>query len=296
MHFFESESRRRHHYIDSVVAETLDNLKYNENVADRMDSDMRHTVTEGLGDVFIPNVRNNVISIPKAYKDTDSTPIVAANRDEKLILGEGFGSLTPYQEQQIIAQTTPLQFADHISEIKAALLGGEGQQDINRDMSVMGLRAYVGAFAMSASFLIHRSETAVPQRIDRWLIGRSVVALLADRDGVFSRGPSLTGGLVHEFIHVIQQNNEPLMPVITDTDLSLRIRASRELEAYHHAAWYERGLFESSDPRYSGNNDVYVNALIESRRLKENDLVKPYDADGEFLEWLVEMGAVPSQI
>lgn len=293
MNVYASDARERHQYVDKVLEEVRNNLATNEGVIERMDANMRTATLTLVNEAFVPNFKDGVVTIPKSYLDTDATPVLAIRRTETLHLGDGFGRMTPAQISAVKNQRKPLPFAEHLTEMQALLKTEEGKEDVNAGISELALGAYVTHLHIIARFEYPDPEsTAKSLKTDRIILGRSALMLLANRDGDFIHALNTSGKLVHELVHVWQRNQKPLIEPTSNDEEAVRAELAIELPAYRHAGYYERGLFESGDERYSGNNDVYGNAYIEVERQKHVTPEQPYTPDAQFVDWLKKIGAL----
>jgi len=292
MNFISGESRDRHIYIDTLVEETLYNLENNQSVSSQMDRTTRLGIVALLANIVVPDIKHSVASIPQSKQASDSLPILAILRSEQIQLGNGFGAMNEPQVSVIRATTEPLLFSSHLDEMQELLKTRENSADINEGISEVSLGAYVTGITTEVKFQYKNNLNSRRSETHRLLHGRPTVVLLANRDGKFSRKPSDTSVLVHEAIHVRQQERNPLPSIPATYKEALEAELAIELEAYHHAGWYERGLFESKDERYAGNNEVYANAYIESERRRHVKPNEPYKPDQEFINWLIEIGVI----
>jgi hypothetical protein len=287
MNLSKSETRLRHAHIDSVLDETIHNLEDNKNVAAYMDPAMRGKLAKMIGSAFVLNAKHDTLSIPKSYRSSDAIPIVALQATERPILGAGFGTMTPTQRSSLSSWPEPPSTYERI------VAQNEGKQKIGgRSGSMVGTRAYVGNVIAYGNLVAPEQENGVGAKQAYWIYGRPVVAMLANHDGNFAPDIKHSGTVVHEFVHVDQFQRLPIRPVTPDAGDRLRAHATNELEAFHHAAYYELGLTRSDDPRYKDNNAVINNAPVEHKRLQYADPARPFDAPPAFMNWLTEVGAI----
>lgn len=283
------ELSERHAYLDSIVAETVQNLANNDGVQRTMGEATRQRLLSDAEGLFVPNFRDGVLSIPDEYRD-HGTPIVALRRDETVVLGEGFGMMTPNQEETLRGtleewkEKSAGALAVTGSQVADALRSGEGRQVLPR--VGQGMNARVGNIAVG--MVIGRAETA-----SQLVAARPVLVFYPDRDQAFTPQPSSTTKAVHELVHVGQSNKQPVLDAAPD--VLRRSVVSSELQAYQGEVAYTGGLVTSSDPQYSGNMTIASPAAFRVAQLRKEhaaDGASPFEANDAIVEALEREGLI----
>lgn len=167
-----------------------------------------------LDTVFVPNLGEGVINIPKGHVHAEAgLPVMAMRQGETLLLGDGFAQQTPRQTDRTMAE---LQKWSHrsTSEAMAASFLAEMIDDlsvIEQPVSVLPAHDTIArTSSVAGGFDIARSDVEFDQApVDRLgLVRMRPYLILSMQDKGIRLGPDVLG---HEFVHVIQTTEQPLL-------------------------------------------------------------------------------------
>ncbi len=250
----------RHTYLDSIVNETMTNLAENQTVQQRLGELTCGQLLENAQGLFVPNLHDGVLSIPHKYR-FQGTPIIALRRDETVRLGEGFGRMTPVQEDAMRnkLETWPAQHIESATlmgtRIVNALRRKEGQQ-MARDV-----RPSVIASTLALATGIGPGGRMMTHHVN----ARPAVVMYANAQNEFTPHISNTTNLVHELVHVGQLAERPIRdanPEKARTD-----KVACEGQAYLKEVAYTAGLLTSDDPKYRENPAIISPSHFELAKI-----------------------------
>ena len=255
MMFMNSEARSRAQYVDDVVMETIDNLERTD-VAERLGSGVTEGFLELLNWAVIPNQRNNTLSLPKQYEDSDVLPVMAFERDNKgLYLDRSLIRQTELQQKKVAEKLLKLgASSDDLPERVASAISDhflitKERMPIIRDEPID--RIGLTASSTLSIPLGHDNFTDLgygkfsDKRIFRGMPIIGISASASDQEAA-------TVVLVHELQHAVQHLMEPVEAHGEDNERFNKDGFKRELEAYYIGREYSDTLFESDIPQYAG--------------------------------------------
>lgn len=257
----DSSLGERHAYLDSIVSETISNLAEDQSVQQRLGELTCRQLVQDAQDLFVPNLRDGVLSIPHKYR-FQGTPIIAMRRDETVRLGEGFGRMTAAQEEATRKEleTWPAQAVGSVSLLSTiivnALRRAEGRRVIGRSSST----TFASTFSVGAGVGPEELPAAT-----HYAFARPALVIFANQQNEFVPQASSTTKLVHELVHANQLAERPIRDASPD-----KLRADKvesELHAYHLEGAYTAGLLTSDNPLYKDNLDIIVPAVFELSKI-----------------------------
>jgi hypothetical protein len=276
-----SEEELNHaEFLDDTIAEVVETLQNTEvKKALGVYAAKLYAIAEGL---YIPNIRDGVISIPVEYRDTDRIPIFAPLVEQKLKIDKSCIPMGPAQQKNLLNIATN----DGVSCLPNidlnTLNNGLLAEFIHRaDDSLPETR--LGMIVMGS--LDVDSATAEPLRAkgfpEGFIVYGKPIVLLAIRNDLsqFTRNSVL----IHELEHVNQFETLPIISKSKYEDERFRL----EVEALHVQVRYDSSLDlgHNADKR-----SPLINLEVEALRIlyaKDDD---PFGPNPEFLEALRKAG------
>jgi hypothetical protein len=179
--------------------------------------------------IFLPNIKNGMLSMPKEYQDTDLVPMVTLKQDEELKADQSLATMCMTQSRIMEERLQkwredPLgdTYADpavSVQELDEELMQG----NIKSGGTPVGIKGANGRMV--------RAQAAARRLKDgrsfQILQGRPMVVLDMNEHYVEYEAAAIT---LHEFEHIRQFLESPLLPTIT-RHLEVR-RLEQELRAY----------------------------------------------------------------
>jgi hypothetical protein len=181
--------------------------------------------------IFLPNLRNGVLSMPKEYQDTDLVPMVALKQNEELRGDQSLVTMSMTQHEVMKGMLEEWREEDEILiDLFAEPVKSTEEFDeelIKKNKENKGFRVSIkGANGRVITTPI-AARNLTDGRIHQALHGRPFVVLDTNEHHVEYEAASIA---LHEFEHVRQFMEDPLLPIL---QLILkRKRLEQELRAY----------------------------------------------------------------
>ncbi len=224
--FISSETKRRHQFIDQYLGAAHSTLT-NPQVA-RILGDTTATLLDIDRRMFVPNVRDGVVQIPRWWRRAGGIPVVAVSSSERLLMGDDFCELNPRQRAAAmnrVAQVRRGQPSVIIDDKQQKLKELVANNEDPRTRPLANVRANVASRTL--------------QDPDELLIAWPLLVFNQDKDDVSGtdQGPII----VHEYAHVWQYEREPFVAP-WDPNMALGRNRRDEVEAYSVGAAAVLGL------------------------------------------------------
>lgn len=190
--------------------------------------------------LFLPNVRNGVISIPKEHRGLRTTPLVIAKLGEKYAMDSSFADHTPSQLQAIVQLRSSLDLPlvsaeEYMSDLDQFR---ESMEKENEYVPTWRLKRSMGA--TTQTLMLQTASTSDGKKIT--MMGRPIITL--NNDAVTSR---ICPMLAHELEHEKQYCALPYYDKRTYADQTL----SDELAGYDKEAEVGNALMQTGNPIYT---------------------------------------------
>jgi len=224
-------------------------------------------------ELYVPNIKNGVISLPKEYQDSDRTPVAGILPGETLIVDSTAAGFTPQQANNMRGHLDALH-VDHptflVEDMDRAMVsavsGAQGRKVNLPEESDLG---GFGSFSFGD----------IPSPALRLRFTGRVMVFLGMRDNYsVVDNPTI---LAHELTHVKQHTQYPFLPFEREPLLERRLKD--ELGAYQ--AGRAVGCYfptpDSSSPLL--NNSINVDNL----RLKNTESTAPYEINNLMAKFLL---------
>ncbi len=257
----------RNVYIENFIAETQALLATTEIAAALGGQALQ--LSQQMEEAFIPNARSGSLAVPQEYRDTDKAAIIAIRPKANFFLGPGFNQLTPSQRAAVETTTTPW-IADTTPSTPSPyqLIEDRMQEQLNQKWSFvskdgngnsLGNASFDArhwpAAGVCATFAYYcwRSDTTRQASSDTYrglVTARPMVVLPYFGH---KKSPTNPAVLVHEFVHVRQGIEQPLLefdPTVGDMQSAILHATRKELEAYHTDNKIGQ-VREQQDPTYT---------------------------------------------
>ncbi|MEK7594528.1 MAG: hypothetical protein AAB436_02755 [Patescibacteria group bacterium] len=280
--FNSSETRERNAFVENAIEEVSESLR-SEAVIYRL-GDTATLLADRVDRLYIPNIKNGLVSAPKKYKSTTHIPIIAMYPEEKLMQDKSLATMNPIQESvvRLKMQNWYGEDADYDDAIAA----------VNTSLQICHPADMSGATKGRDGFVWHsatvrRLVDMIPDKVgkttNRLFNGRPLIGLIPRAD---TPQEEVNATFVHELVHTIQADNEP----VRNPNKLTSSLYSRELEAYHIASYYGMGLYETPNGKYHGSKSALKQLSIESLRAKHTRLGEPFYANAVLEAALDEAG------
>jgi hypothetical protein len=262
-------------------------LVKDDSVAHMLGEAATRTYIAELEAAYVPNVRHSEVSIPKKYQKSNATPIVARALGEQLRPADSLTSMNPYQLERLDSLIgEPESYGLDLSlRIRLA----EGLRSKSIRMPFSGSFDNLDHVASVNSYkhprYIETDEDEPAKRFKRIVfLARPIMFLVIDNPNM----PNIKYPAVmsHEFTHVAQCNNLPVIEHDESEDNAQRLR--QELEAYHAGANFEHALILSDFPEYFLNYGLLSDTRIEYIRQLNETPGDPFDPNPVILQLLAE--------
>jgi hypothetical protein len=260
--FLNSETLHRNAFLEATIAEAHGNLTGNDEVKKALGDDADYLAMI-IEDMYVPNIRDGEVVIPKSRLHSHRTPILTIRPDEEFILGSTCAVQNEFQKECLLEEAEVWagnsdKYGDELQEEVDAALADSFRHKVTGTMKFHGRVTSVEA-------MLGLPESQFPNMGPNQFkdfIGRPIVFMTIARTMRWQ--PHVV--LAHEAEHVDQRNQQPWFSAFPPdiVDDSLR----RELEAYHVGSVYETALCNSDDWRYAGRTDLLGQIAIEQLRQK----------------------------
>lgn len=286
MKFIPSEVRERHRFVERTKTEVVETLGH-EAVKAHLGEIAEHLLILAE-EIYVPNVRNDTVKIPKKQRGKDNTPVVA------LTSGEGL------RFDETTALMAPLQRASLEQRIKTWLLSRGAELNIGHFLSLVDKNLVMRNSSENNAVMVARERyrgVVVSQRADlrkklefaefddsHFFLGRPVVGLVMS--GASQNSHNVV--LVHELCHVAQNLVNPVESRFQSRFIAQRYRD--ELEAYHIGAGYGKALYYSNDERYRKDETLTIDSDVEDIRQQYERSDDPFYPSQALKEALYEAG------
>jgi hypothetical protein len=229
-------------------------------------------------DLYVPNVRGGIASVPKDYQESNATPVIVAMPEEEIHLDDTFATTNPLQKETLRKKFRRWQEEgdkDAIEGLVELIDGLLILRTIDCDNLVLpepGITEIVIDQNIYAD-LSPLSEAAFPKigkdEVKKF-IGRPIVGLAVGEYSTAAMEPFL----VHGLIHAMQFNVRPIRPSEPKAHVNAMLEC--ELEAWHVGAHYgSLRNYYSDDPRYKDDTLLYQWA-VEGIRERYASPSKPF--------------------
>jgi hypothetical protein len=229
MNISSSEWREREKHVEYVIADVETVLK-NSKVQKVLGADA--VALYGISQtIFLPNVRNSVISMPKEYQDTDLVPMVALKQNEELRMDQSLASMSMAQCQVMEGKLQKWRDEDkRLDDLFAE--PAKSTNELNSELVRQNIENGGHAQIKGANGRVVMTRTAARKlrddRIHQVLCGRPLVILDTNEYHVEHEAAAIT---LHELEHVRQFIIDPLLPTIqvhfANKRLEQELRATR---------------------------------------------------------------------
>lgn len=269
--FTSAETRKRNAFVENTIDEVAESLA-SEAVINRL-GDMATILAERVDRLYIPNIKDGLVSAPKKYQSTDHIPIIAMYTGEELTVDRSLAAMSPKQ-QLAVERKIKSWFGESVNmpdEIKA----------INTDLEsrcpqeIVGVDDGTGGFIWSSYAprrIIKPLSGGVGKSFDRVFQGSSLVGLVPRAE--IAQEVRNTH-LVHELVHTDQFDENP----VTNLKKYKSILYSRELQAYHIGAYYGLGASEIPGGKYFGSGGLNNQWAVENLRAEYARPNEPFYAN-----------------
>ena len=216
--FHSSEARQRNAYIENVTARSTEFLERPEVIA-KMGS-IATDLHAIASNIFVPNIRDGVISIPKKYRDSDATPAIPSRTNEQLYTAPGTARPTPAQRKHVYQAFLHLKLESETPEQSLGI--------VDTKMQTIATGPFTLEKSQGAMVRSERLDVMLNSRQDGTLLphllfdGRPLLVLNQDY-GNLTLPP-----LMHEYTHVRQRMQGP----VTDFESRKEDAATRELQGH----------------------------------------------------------------
>jgi hypothetical protein len=255
MLFVSFENRARIKYVSEVQADLLDSLG-------------RKEVRAGLGcyagdlvaaaeTLYVPNVRNDRVTIPRSYENRDDTPCVGIKPREKLKIDPKLRAMSPAQITSL-GRTVHGLAPEAFDYTAGEMFAKEISDGFARATHTFKLEddGYGEAFCNSSTAT--RECSALPDPHKLRTQSRLIIAMvMKDRSTLDNQMIA-----VHELTHVMQSQKDPLMPIDKESYLEKVFR--NELEATMVSVQF----FEPLEYRLYGNCNTYLDFQRETEDIR----------------------------
>jgi hypothetical protein len=271
------DTRERHEFLDVTIQEAQANLA-NPDVTRGMAEHILSRTVAIADSLYVPNVKNGVVSAPRQYRGSGAVPIVAARVGEDLRFDTSFLDFHPIQSR--IVHDGFLSYFEG-DETKARITTDYIEELLHKDELELTIpktaTGVVTGAAVSRSFKMYDHET-MGENPEKIVWGRPLVSLV-----IPSSDKAVDPVLVHELQHVDQRAHRPIFDSI-DSESN---HYCDELEAYHAGAAYSIGLVAV------GKRDIdepSKDIVVEALRRQHADPTNPFTITPELKEAFDENG------
>jgi len=227
---FSNERRKHTRRFDRVVEKAMAAIALLEST-DGTNQEITDYFKSHVERLFLPNVRNNVVSIDKTHANTDGIPLIVARYPEVYSINESFWQLPPSRLEKFHEIYRDDAFAIRTLE---AMLSAEPNTMTTKAND--GLRG-------SAAYTYWKNETK-----ERFMSILSRPLIQINNAHKETTKASTAAILFHELVHTDQYQRDP---AITASTFHTQEQAlSRELEAYDMQYGFIRELLKTGDPLY----------------------------------------------
>lgn len=226
MFFMDSEKRAGHKFVDRSLETTEQVLKHRATPY-FMGRAAVENVALLMNQLYVPNIKDGLITLPSRKVDSNNIPIVAARQGQSYQLDSNFIYFTDAQELSAYDY-----FENRVGSREYAQASVNNivryvvEHSVNKPTSPVdkhGVRAMVTGSYYRMTWKKEMSDTPKPY----YYQGRPVVVL-----GQFDDAPRVSPEVtIHELEHVAQRINEPIYSFKDSGDLEKR-RFRNELYAY----------------------------------------------------------------
>jgi hypothetical protein len=280
MNIASAETRERHAFLETAQQEFSETICAPEVIRALGQDDVDALVSYSAL-LFIPNIRNGRLSIPKERVGGDDIPLLGLRPGEKISYDDSVVEPTATQKESlrgIVKGWWNLSDEAAQSEVQHLI---NAQQGIATDSSKCFVFGNV-----SGALKPPRVSISVPQELNGptnfYLDGRPVVGLRV------ASGYAAHITLAHELVHVSQSF---AAPVIEGGSREVRATTQKsELEAYHYSATYGVALSSVAEHRKKSGMRLIEHAIIESVRLRHADPDRPFEPTEPMLKELHHKG------
>ncbi|HEV7453994.1 MAG TPA: hypothetical protein VGO07_01925 [Candidatus Saccharimonadales bacterium] len=212
--------------------------------------------------LYVPDVRDNTVYIPRRYRSTDAIPIVTARPGTPIVLSTDFDRFSPAQRMAARDATPfwpgsdPARVANNLEESLA-----EGRAAL--PPGVFYQAPWSAGFVAGTGVLLGLSTPYGPNGEN--VVGVSARPILVLNDAAFMSGTP-PSSLIHEYEHIVQVEGCVVRAAAND-EVRAAGAASRELEAAHVGALVSHGMREAG---MSGDAGQTVQIDIDNIRAQVN--------------------------
>lgn len=269
MNIINSEFRRRARFVESVVNETEGTLVRKE-VGETIGGLAVGLILDRLEGIYVPNIKDSVVSIPKRFRHENNLPIIPYVPGETLNTDKSLAFLSPRQREALAS--------DMALWSGGALAKSSLMVDIDNIESMLDSGSTItggipnGVYALTNNLLAVSKFSKeyfpnIPGSDRRVILGHSLLCLTVNSKQY------LPPNLIHELVHTEQRANNPV-GLCETTEASKRLIRD-ELEAYHVGAAYTAAVRHMSG--VLGNRVMDSGQeWVESIRLQNADPEDPY--------------------
>lgn len=283
--------RRRNAFAEASVENARDAFANNPIVAQYIGAVAAQHLTAICDRIFVANVRDGCVEIPRKYQDTDAIPIVAHAPDEPRFLSAQFGLLTPRRRSQILRQLArwglqgPAEL--HLQNIQDTLLQAFLNNTFFSKSFQKGSKAAYVVCGASKVQLDERSFRSLgkPAKLAR---SRPLVGINYTEDGQTASPATMA----HELMHVTQFEAHTLTGLESNKQRKTKAKMCWELQAYHCGAGIAAAWARSEGIEFNNlpPDDLLQLAVDGTRKEVNAGRRDPFDPSGTLYNKLLEIG------
>jgi hypothetical protein len=295
MYISSSDLREREAFIERTQTGLLDTLRQDKVI--QALGGYAASIAAIAENLYIPNIKNGIVSQPEAYKSKNNTPVIAFRANEVIKADETLATMIPVQESHArmfierwhIQAAVEVDLESYMAKVNDGLVKCVKKRngiDLAHSYSITAGRATSsrGIFNIrSVESVSHNSNESEYERAAAFMGGP--ILALAMREEI-SLG-EFNATLTHELQHSAQFQDRPVR-LVNEVVLS---DASNELEAYHVQALYGTAAYGFTKEESLMHR---VANLIEAHRSKHASTPEPFLLTEELYNALEQDGLEPA--
>jgi len=285
MFFTPEDTRRRYAIIESSQFELVENLAL-PRVVEALGQSTVDAILEGNDQLYIPNIHNGELIIPRRYRNKNKIPVIAIDPGEEVHMSESVLIQTPAQKSQVNGYFQIAWERDNplSKELVEEILPSKNPRIVSDETRRIHLNEnLLGRVAVPQMYIDLSDAESLPAGNQKFvLFGRPVMAICTE-----NRGYSMDSLFLHELIHVNQFRSKGITSYVKNEYYKDSI--NQELEAYHYHNAYDESVFDPSLDFWQSliaNRRRFLANMIELVRSSCADPDRPFEVNKEIYEEL----------